>query len=365
MAYEIDFRAVGEGKRSGDAIALRYRQMDGHPYKIHVIDGGDQAAGARMVEHIRKYYGNPTCIDGVVCTHGDDDHSSGLREVIKAFEVGGIWMNRPWRYAHLIIDGFKDKRMTEASLEQHLRDEYPILVEIEKTADDRGIPIYEAFQGAQVGAFTILAPSRARYLELIPEFSRTPEQAESNRSRSSVPSGLLAKAAQSVRAVAEWVMENWDFEMLEEDVETSASNESSVVQMARLDGERVLLTGDAGVIGLGEAADYAKACGYRLPGISVVQVPHHGSRHNVSPSSLDRWLGPRLPKRESRGTFAYASVGKESTTHPRKNVVNAFMRRGAKVYRTKGNSLCHFRGTPPRQDWKSATALEFSERVEA
>ena len=365
MAYEIDFLAVGEGKRSGDAIALRYRQMDGSPYNIHVIDGGDQAAGARMVDHIRKYYGNPSYIDAVVCTHGDDDHSSGLREVIKAFEVGGIWMNRPWRYAHLIIDAFKDKRMTEASLEQHLRDEYPILVEIEETADDRGIPIYEAFQGAQVGAFTVLAPSRVRYLQLIPEFSRTPEQAESHRSRSSVPSGLLAKAAQSVRAVAGWVAETLGIETLEENVETSASNESSVVQMARLDGERILLTGDAGVIALGEAADYAKACGYRLPGISVVQVPHHGSRHNVSPSSIDRWLGPRLPQGESRGTVAYASVAGPTETHPRKKVVNAFVRRGAKVYATKGTPVRHKRGLPRREGWKSATALEFSERVEA
>ena len=365
MAYEIDFLAVGEGKRSGDAIALRYRQMDGHPYKIHVIDGGDQAGDKRMVNHIRTYYGNPTRIDAVVCTHGDDDHSSGLREVIKAFEVGGIWMNRPWMYAHLIIDAFKDKRMTEASLERQLRDEYPILVEIEGMAEDRHIPIYEAFQQATVGAFEVLAPTRDRYLQLIPEFSRTPEQAESHRSRSSVPSGLLAKAAQSVRAVAEWVAETWGIETLEENVETSASNESSVVQMAQLDGERVLLTGDAGVIALGEAADYAEARGYRSPGIKFIQVPHHGSRHNVSPSSLDRWLGPHLPQGESNGTFAYASVGKESKTHPRKKVVNAFMRRGAKVYATKGTPVRHKRGLPPRQDWKSATALEFSERVEA
>ena len=87
MGYEIDFLPVGDGERSGDAIAVRY----GSPgrYTIHVIDGGDLAAGERMVEHIRSHYGNPRYIDAVVCTHGDDDHSSGLRKVVQAFDIGG------------------------------------------------------------------------------------------------------------------------------------------------------------------------------------------------------------------------------------------------------------------------------------
>ena len=363
MAHEIDLLAVGDRERSGDAIALRY--SEGQAYRIHVIDGGDQAAGVRMVDHIRKHYGNPTRIDAVVCTHGDDDHSSGLRRVIEQFDVGGIWMNRPWLYASSIIDDFKDRRMTVASLERHLREEYPILAEIENSAEGRGIPIREVVQGETVGAFTILAPSRERYINLIPEFSRTPEQAESHRSHSSTRTNPLARAAQSVRDAAGWVLETWGVETLEENPETTASNESSVVQMAQLDDKRVLLTGDAGVIALDEAADYAEACGYNPPGIDFIQVPHHGSRHNVSPSSLDRWVGPRLSKGASRGTEAYASVANETKTHPRKKVVNAFIRRGAKVYSTNGTSIRHHRGMPPRQGWGPITALEFSERVEA
>ena len=363
MAHEIDFLAVGDHKRSGDAIALRYG--DGHTYSIHVIDGGDQAAGVQMVKHIRKYYGNPSYIDAVTCTHGDDDHSSGLREVVKAFNVRGIWMNRPWMYARLIIDDFKDRRMTVDSLVGRLREEYPILVEIEEIAEERGIEIHEAFQGGTVGAFTILAPSRERYLQLIPEFSRTPEQAASHQSHSSVWTNPLAKVAQPVLDAVKWVAETWGLETLEENVETSASNESSVVQLAQLDGKRILLTGDAGVIALGEAADYAEVHGCPLPGIDFVQVPHHGSRHNVSPSSLDRWLGPRLPDGGSRGTIAYASVAKATKTHPRKKVVNAFIRRGAKVYATKGTSVWHHRGTPLREGWGPVNPLEFSEHVEA
>ena len=363
MAYEIDFLAVGDGARSGDAIAMRY--SDGHSYRIHVIDGGDQAAGVQMVKHIRMHYENPSYIDAVTCTHGDDNRSSGLREVIKAFKIGSIWMNRPWLYARLIIDAFNDKRMTIASLERHLREEYPILAEIEALAEERGIPIHAVFQGDAVGPVTIVAPSKERYIRLIPEFSRTPEQAASDPFNSSGWTNLFARAAQSVRGAADWVAETWGLETLEENVETTASNESSVVQLAQLDGERILLTGDAGVIALREAADFTEDWVCDLPGIDFMQVPHHGSRHNVSPSSLDRWLGRCLPDRGSRGTVAYASVAKATKTHPRKKVVNAFIRRGAEFYATKGTTLWHRRGTPPRQGWKTVAALEFSERVEA
>ena len=285
MAHEIDFLAVGGGERSGDAIALRYG--DGHTYSIHVIDGGDQAAGVQMVKHIRKYYENPSYIDAVVCTHGDDDHGSGLREVINEFEVGGIWMNRPWLYARSIINDFKDRRMMVDSLVGRLRDEYPILVEIEEVAEERGIDIHEAFRGASVGAFTVLAPSRERYLQLIPEFSRTPEQAESHRSDSSAPRGLLAKAAQSVRGAAEWVFETWGRETLEENVETSPSNESSVVQLARLDGERILLTGDAGVIARRRSRRLRQSSGMR---------PARDRLHASTPSREPPQCEPFVPR---------------------------------------------------------------------
>lgn len=362
MAHEIDFLAVGDGERSGDAIALRYG--DGGAYAIHVIDGGDLDAGERMVEHIRAYYGNPGYIDAVVCTHGDDDHSSGLRKVIEAFDIGGIWMNRPWLYVWEILHLFNDGRLTPESLERRLREAYPILDEIERMAAERGIPLYEAFQGMNVGEFTILAPSRQRYVELIPQFSRTPEQAMTAGLGGGRATGTLAHAAQAVRAIAEWVAEDWGFETLEEQVETSASNESSVVQLAELDGKRILLTGDAGVVSLHEAADYAEILGYGLPGLRFIQMPHHGSRHNVNPSSLNRWVGDPVGHGETNGTSAHVSVGKESDTHPRKKVVNAFMRRGAKVYSTKGASLRHHHDMPPRQGWSPATPHEFSPSVE-
>ena len=358
MGFEIDFLPVGAGERSGDAIAVRY----GLPgaYTIHVVDGGDLAAGERMVEHIRTHFDNPTFVDTVMCTHGDDDHSSGLRKVIEAFNIGGIWMNRPWLYVHELVDSFHDGRMTPNSLDRHLRESFGILNEIETMATERRIPIYEVFQGTTVGAFTILAPSRNRYLDLVPRFSKTPEPAQ----HAAESFSLRAFVAQQITDAIEWIRESWNHETLKENVETSPSNESSVVQMAEFDDRRILLTGDAGIVSLEEAADFAEWLGHDLPGLRFMQVPHHGSRHNVSPSILDRWLGQRVPRDDPPRTSAYASVAKEATTYPRRKVVNAFMRRGAKVYSTKGDPKSHFHDMPTR-NWSAAVPHEFSDEVEA
>lgn len=62
------------------------------------------------------------------------------------------------------------------------------------------------------------------------------------------------------------------------------------------DGQGVLLTGDAGVQALNRTASCAEFNQLDLPGtLRFMQIPHHGSRHNVSTSSLDRLIGRRLP----------------------------------------------------------------------
>ena len=101
--FEIDFLDI-ESPKSGDAIPLRY-QLNGITY-IHVVDGGFQACGEKIVKHIRTYYGNPKYIDHVVVTHPDQDHTGGLITVLEEFTVGELWMLRPWMYAEELISRF-------------------------------------------------------------------------------------------------------------------------------------------------------------------------------------------------------------------------------------------------------------------
>ena len=100
----------------------------------------------------------------------------------------------------------------------------------------------------------------------------------------------------------------------------------SVVQYANLCDKRILLTADAGRGALTEAADYAPSVGLELPGINTFQVPHHGSRRNVSTEILDCLLGERLSEKpeELPNEFkAIISASKDDEDHPRKAVIRA------------------------------------------
>ena len=77
MPYEIDFLQPGDS--NGDAICMRYWSPRENRYIIHVIDGGYCDTGEIIVEHVKRYYGNPRTIDHVTLSHAHDDHVGGLR----------------------------------------------------------------------------------------------------------------------------------------------------------------------------------------------------------------------------------------------------------------------------------------------
>lgn len=354
--FEIDFLDV-EAKKSGDAIPLRY-SLNGNQ-RIHVTDGGFQDTGDSLIEHINKYYGNPSYIDSVVVTHPDGDHAGGLRKLFGTYEIGELWMLRPWLYADELIDRFSRFTSVE-NLKKRLKDLYPNLLALEELAEEYGVPIYEPFQGASIGYFTVLAPTKNRYLDLVVESDKTPEAVKQEQASFAEAAGrLFARAIEFVRAM-------WGQESFPED-DTSAENNMSVIQYANLCGKRVLLTGDAGRAALEEAANYAPYIGLVLPGIDRIQIPHHGSRHNVSTEILDRWLGPRLATKpgESFSTFtAIVSAAKADDDHPRKSVIRAFIHRGGKVVSTEGGSKRTGHNAPEREGWVAANPLPYPEEQE-
>jgi len=96
----------------------------------------------------------------------------------------------------------------------------------------------------------------------------------------------------------------------------------------------------------------------------VHQIPHHGGRHNVSPSILNELVGPKATVNTTPTKIAIVSVSKNSD-HPRKMVVNAYLRRSAKVYEARDKVLRHHNGAmPERAGWTPAERLRFSEQVE-
>lgn len=352
MGYEIDFLPVGNGNRSGDAIAVRY----GTPgnYTIMIIDGGSKESGEKLVQHIKDHYGT-TYVDYVVNTHPDQDHASGLSVVLEQLEVGELWLHRPWKYTAEIIDHFHDGRITEESLARRFQEGgFKYAYALEELAIEKGIPIKEPYQGRAIGAFTVLSPSRDWYLfELIPDFDKTPQK-----------KGLALKSFKEfVAETMQKVFESPTVETLREGLTTSSDNESSTILFANFDGRGVLLNGDAGVRALTKAHQFGQALGIDFPSVlKFIQIPHHGSKHNVSPSILDKILGN---KGQDENKTAFVSAGEDSKTHPRKIVTNAFLRRGCGVYTTEGITITHSHNMPNRDGWGPVDPIKFSPEVES
>jgi glyoxylase-like metal-dependent hydrolase (beta-lactamase superfamily II) len=94
MGIEIDFLAVGDKAKSGDAIALRFGNLLGNREEQTVItvDGGTLKSGERLVEHVKTYY-KTNRVDFGFLTHPDGDHASGMRPLA----TGGLGEAVGWR----------------------------------------------------------------------------------------------------------------------------------------------------------------------------------------------------------------------------------------------------------------------------
>ncbi len=346
-SLEVDFLAVGNGEKSGDAIAIRWGDFsDASKQYVVVIDGGTTESGEALVKLIKEIY-KTAFVGLVICTHPDGDHSSGLRVVLNELGVGKLWMHRPWDRSGEISHMFKDGRITNDSLGERLREAYNFAHELQKIAKEKNIPIEEPFAGKTISGggakITILGPSEDAYVSLIPNFAKSPEVKVATE-----------RFSAGLKEAVNWVKEALHIETLDESGETTAENNSSVVSLFEFDVKRVLFTGDAGIPAMKEVINYADRQGISLENISLFQVPHHGSRRNISPSILNR----------IKAGTAYISAAKKAEKHPAKKVVNACIRRKMSVFSTKGNSLCHHHNAPFREGYSAATQLEFSEMVE-
>jgi len=402
MGYEIDFLAVGDGSRSGDAIALRYGNLFGRRDEqvVVIIDGGDCDAGERLVSHVRTYY-KAKDVNYVISTHPDCDHVSGLKVVVEQLKVGTLLMHRPWDHAHEIRQTFRDSRFTPTGLASKLEKALAAASDLEDAARSRSIPIYEPFAGTRTpdGRLLILGPTKDYYQSLVCKFDRTPAAAKlpdswiadalRNYSRTGAASNIFTSASSGTTGLASLfgtartasstpslglfagvarerdnlvsaylgtteaprsVIGTALMDSLRGANDTSAQNNSSAILLLSVDGQRVLFTGDAGVGALTAAASYAASVGLSLTGLDGWQVPHHGSRHNVNSAVLDLIGGP----------FAFISAavaGKPD--HPSSNVTNALIRRGTQVFGTCGLNLWHRRDAPERSGYKAADPVPF------
>nr|BAL57360.1 metallo-beta-lactamase family protein [uncultured Acetothermia bacterium]BAL58876.1 metallo-beta-lactamase family protein [Candidatus Acetothermum autotrophicum] len=368
MGYEVDFLAVGEGERSGDAIALRFGNLAGprNQQQVWVIDGGTKESGKELVNHIKTYYRTDR-VDVVVSTHPDSDHASGLSVVLEEMKVGVLLMHQPWNHAENIRQLFEDERVTPSGIEERVWRALQDVRELEKIANMKGIKIIEPFSNngycalSQTAKLHVLSPSIQFYRQQLANFRCMPEAVQKDM-MAPLMEAILGKVKEAARALETWFEET----LTDPDPDaTSAENNSSVVLLFELDGSKLLFTADAGVPALTEAASRAEKLGIDLRTVSFIQVPHHGSKRNVGPTILNQIVGP-IKTPESYDKTAFVSASKDGQPkHPAKKVVNAFMRRGANVFATQGKGLWYYSNdAPKRYGWSAATPLQFYDVVD-
>ena len=344
MEYEIDFMPVGTGEKSGDAIAVRVWNTTSQ--WVFVIDGGTKDSGKALVQHIKTHY-KTNKVDLVISTHPDGDHASGLSEVLENMEVGGLLMHKPWEYADQIKSLFENP-ITPLGLQRKIKEGLQFAHDLKVIADRKGIKIIEPYAGAEwTGIFQVLGPSENYYKSLLPNFRCTPDAAQP-----ATTSGIFGK----VQSAIEWVAEEMHIETLtDENEHFSAENNSSTILLFTLGADKILFAADADSVALSHAADFALSKGVTLADLTLLHVPHHGSKHNVGPTILNRIKTKK----------AQISASAASSKHPSKKVVNALIRRQSQVFTTAGNIVCH-RSTnaPAREGWSAVPPLLFSNLVE-
>jgi beta-lactamase superfamily II metal-dependent hydrolase len=354
FSLEVDFLPVGEESKSGDAIALRFGLFESGAWKnptIIIIDGGNSKSGDALVKHVKEVYKSDS-VDRVILTHPDGDHASGLWNVIEELKVGKIWMHRPWHYWSDLKDSIVDGRITKKSFGERLRESYQYAHDIEQLAIKKKIEIFHPHQGRSYSIkdeklLTILGPSKEFYLSLIQSSEKTPEMTVSE----SITKSFAATKKKTVHEDMTFETEN----LPENHEATSAENEMSLILLLTVANSKILFTGDAGTQGLFNAIKYANAIGYNLKDLDLFDIPHHGSRHNLSKGIL----------KYIKSKYSVISCAKKSEpSHPSPIVTNSLIRRNMTPYCTKGQLLYYHSGNVESRGYNSATPIPFMNSVE-
>jgi beta-lactamase superfamily II metal-dependent hydrolase len=321
--YRIDVFPNGKGDA---AICIRY----GRPgdYKVLVYDGGTPKVGDEIVEHIRSQY-QTEIVDDVICSHPNSDLALGICDILDSLTVKRLWMHRPWVYSAAMAGYFCRRRQTKTALAAHFESKFSVPYLLEVIAADRRVAVFEPFQGTQIGPFTVMSPHRDWYIHMaVPELA---DDSQSDVFLDAAAGRFIKRLRRGRRVASVHELESWEVETLQDAKEVRAEHEVSIVLYGKIGGRGILLTGNAGVTALTNCARYAESRSLLIPdGLGFVQVPNHGDPDHVSPSVLDRLIGP---KRQESRTDLTAVIAASPVTrfHPDQIVANALIRRGAKV----------------------------------
>jgi hypothetical protein len=336
--YEFDFLPVGDGERSGDAIALRFTNPAGSGFVTGIIDAGFAPAGQALVDHFQEYYRTRKA-DFVLCTHADADHIGGMENVLEQLQVGTFLIHRPANHGD-----------TTSERSERVED----LVDLALT---RGAKVVEPFRGVHGfdDSLLIAGPTQAYYRELLGDM----DQVAVAQRKLSFAERYFGESRSLVATAVRKALASFPIELAFDDAggDGNACNKSAAIISLVIDGKHFVFPSDVGVEQLNDAIDYLDDQGRPWYQPEMFVLPHHGSRHNIDRDTIERILGPRfqMPGVKRRG-IAVASVSASSDC-PSPRVANAAGRRGYQVFTTAGQTLWKHTSDAPPRNWTNATPL--------
>ena len=327
MGFEIDFLAIGDASKGGDAIALRYGDLLSTPLQQHVIvvDGGYSKNGDDLYKLVTERYKTKQ-IYVVILTHPDADHVQGLKTLFEYedIKVTNLIMHRPWHNESVKNAEYKDGRKTNNSIGEELKDTFKCAYELSILAENKGTNIIEPSvvnYNLEGGAtLKLLAPSSDWYLQKILESDKTPP--------------CVVTESLKTFSVEEDEFEDYEIgstvEWKYDDPHTTAINETSIVALFEYGNNKVLFTGDVGREGLQLAVNEAQRQGISLTDLKIFISPHHGSRKNMTPELMD----------VIKSSFTmFSTPPKGDPHHPSRRLINKYLEKGHKLFSTNGNSV--------------------------
>lgn len=335
MSYnglEIDMLSLG----NADSILVT-KWNNGVEERV-LIDGGNK----NDAETVKNFLVSQDInyIHHVVCTHPHDDHAGGLIELIKDEDLffGKAWVHMPEMHIDLEEMYLALYSTSNLNYSKQLFESIKTNQELLTALMNRDIEIEEPFTGKKIGFFTVCGPTVEYYESLVNNYTQIDQIKHLDEL---INKALLGDFLTNYYESSS----NFDSKSLSENPSTSPENNCSAILATIYDDDKYLFTGDAGTQALSLATSE-----YNLTNCSWMQIPHHGSRRNIT-QGLIEYFSP---------CKAFVSA-KGDKKHPRISVINAFKKLGAKVFSThypNGGNLRQYAGDVPyRPNQLPATPL--------
>lgn len=339
MEYVIDFIYVGDG----DAIIVWARNPTVIDYVIF-IDGGNAGNGQKIVDH---YYENikPHLMTsrsiGFINSHPHNDHINGLIEVVELLgsEMNFAIYNDPVEFiSEELREQIKKSYLAKEDEDiTHLYESFQKVLRLNELCEENNLNKFSAFRETNIlgDDIKILSPSKEYYQEKVQQFTNIEflKQVDFSLKPPTVFDDEITSPCKIVDEINDASPENLS---------------STVLQLIDNSGKKYILTADAGV----ESFDDMDKNGFDNENINLVQLPHHGSRRNISSAWLQRFK-----------PIMFIASASGNVKHPRRAVVNCIKRNllQTSVYstHTSKNTLSYTtnRGVFPNRGWGSATPL--------